>query len=42
MCMNCLEKRCVLRIEGYLFDYLLVFLEVLSTLLESTDVGVVD
>ena len=32
MCMGCLEKRCVLKIEGYLFEYLLVLLEVLGTL----------
>ena len=29
MYMNCLEKRCVLMIDGYLFEYLLVLLEVL-------------
>ena len=42
MCMDCLRKRCVLMIGGYLFDYLLVLLEVLGTLLVGTDVGVVD
>ena len=42
MCMDCLEKRCVLMIEGYLFEFLLVLLEVLGTLLVGTDVGVVD
>ena len=39
MCMDCLEKRCVLMIEGYLFEYLLVLLEVIGTLLVGTDVG---
>ena len=38
MCMDCLEKRCVLMVEGYLFVYLLVLLEELGTML----VGVVD
>ena len=38
MCMECLEKRCVLMVEGYLFVYLLVLLEELGTML----VGVVD
>ena len=42
MYMDCLEKRCVLLIEGYLFDHLLVLLEVLGTLLVGADVGVVD
>ena len=42
MYMDCLEKRCVLMIEDYLFVYLLVLLEVLGTLLVGTDVGVVD
>ena len=42
MCMECLEKRCVLMIGDLLFDYLLVLLEVLGTLLVGTDVGVVD
>ena len=42
MYMDCLEKRCVLMIEGYLFEYLLVLLEVLGKLLVGTDVGVVD
>ena len=42
MYMDCLEKRCVLMIEGFLFDYLLVLLEVLGMLLVRTGVGVVD
>ena len=42
MCMDCLEERCVLLIEGYLFDYLLVLLEVLGTLLVGFDVEVVN
>ena len=42
MCMDCLEKRCVLMIGGYLFDYLLVLLEFLGILLLGTDVRVVD
>ena len=42
MYMDCLEKRCVLMIEDYLFEYLLVLLEVLGTLLLGTDVGLVD
>ena len=42
MFMDCLEKRCVLMIGSYLFDYLLVLLEVLGTLLVGTDVMVVD
>ena len=33
MCMDCLEKKSVLMIGGYLFDCLLVLLEVLATLL---------
>ena len=33
MCMYCLEKRCVLMIGDYLFDYFLVLLEVFGTLL---------
>ena len=33
MYMDCLEKKCVLMIEGFLFEYLLVLLEVLETLL---------
>ena len=41
MYMNCLEKRCVLMIEGYLFENFLVLLEALGTLLVGTDVGVV-
>ena len=40
--MDCLEKRCVLMIGGYCFDYLLVLLEVLGILLVGTDVRVVD
>ena len=40
MCMDCLEKRCVLMI--YLFDYLLVLLEVLGMLFAGSGVGVVD
>ena len=40
--MDCLEKRCVLIIEGYLCEYLMVMLEVLGTLLVGIDVGVVD
>ena len=40
--MDCLEKICVLMIGGYLFDYLLVSLEVLGMLLVGTGVGVVD
>ena len=40
--MDCLENRCVLMIEEYLFMYLLVLLNVLGTLLLETDVGVVD
>ena len=42
MCMDCLEKRCVLMIGGCLFDYLLVMLEFLGVLFVGTDVGVVD
>ena len=42
MYMDCLEKRCVLMIEGYLYEYLLVLLEVLGLLLMGTDVGVDD
>ena len=42
MFMDCLDKRCVLMIEDYLFVYLLVLLEVLGTLLVGTDVEVVD
>ena len=42
MCMDCLEKRCVLMIWGYLFDYFLVLLEVLGMLLVGTGVGIVD
>ena len=32
MCRDCHEKRCVLMIGGYLFDYFLVLLEVLGML----------
>ena len=42
MCINCLEKRCVLIIGGYLFDCLLVLFKVSGTLLVGTDVGLVD
>ena len=42
ICMDCLEKRCVLMIEGFLFEYLLVLLENLGTLLVGIYVGVVD
>ena len=42
MCMDCLEKICVLMIEGYLFEYFLVLLKDLWTLLVGIDVGVVD
>ena len=42
MCMDCLEERCVLMIEGCLFDYLLVLLEALGTLLVAFDVEVVN
>ena len=42
MYMDCLEKRCVLMIDGYLFECLLVLLEVSGTLLMGTDVRVVD
>ena len=42
VCMGCLEKRCVLMIERYLFEYSLVLSEVVGTLLVGTDVGVVD
>ena len=38
--MDCLEKRCKLMIVGYLFDYLLVLLEVFGMLLVGTGVGV--
>ena len=38
---DCLENSCVLMTEGYLFDYLLVLLEVLGMLV-GTDVVVVD
>ena len=41
ICMDCLEKRCVLMIGGYLIDYLLVLLDVLGMLSMGTDVGVV-
>ena len=40
MYMDCLEKRCVLIFEGYLFEYLLLLLEVPGKLLVGTDVGV--
>ena len=42
MCMDFLEKICVLMIERYLFEYLFVLLEYLGTLLVEIDVGVVD
>ena len=42
MYMDGLEKKCVWMIAGYLFDYLLVFLEDLGTLLVGIDVGSVD
>ena len=42
MYMDCLEKRCVLMIGVYLFDYLLVLLEVLGVLLVVIGVGVID
>ena len=42
MCIGCLEKRCVLMIEGYLFEYLFLLLENLGTLLVGIDLGVVD
>ena len=42
MYMGCLEKRCVLMIGDYLFEYLLVLLEVFGMLSVGTDVGVVD
>ena len=38
MYMDNLEKRCVLVSGGYLFDYLLVMLEVLGILLVGTGV----
>ena len=41
MCIDCLEKRCVLMIEGYLFECLLMFLEDLGSILVGIDVGVV-
>ena len=37
--LDCLEKRCALMIGGYLFDNLLVLMEVLGMLLVGTDVG---
>ena len=42
MCMDCLEKKCVLMIGGYLFDYLLVLLEVFGIMLVGTGVEAVD
>ena len=42
MYMDCIEKRCVLTIGGYLFDYLLILLGVLGMLLVGTGVSVVD
>ena len=42
MYIDCLEKRCVLMVEGYLFEFLLVLSEVLGRFLVGTDVGVVD
>ena len=42
MCIDCLEKRCVLMIEGYLFEYLFLLMENLGTLLVGIDLGVVN
>ena len=42
MYMDCLEKRCMLMIEGYLFEYLLILLEVLGMLSVGTGVDAVD
>ena len=42
MYIDCREKRCVLMIRHYLFEFLLVLLEVLGMLLVGTGVGVVD
>ena len=42
MCTDCLEKRCMLVIGGYLFKYLLVMLEFRGMLLVGTGAGVVD
>ena len=42
MYMDCLDKKFVWMIAGYLFEYLLVLLEDLGTLLVGIHVGSVD